>query len=293
MKTALMSVLCFLVLSALGAVGRAQRMSVAEAPAEDGAVVSICVERGQIKVRGWEQKRLRVEAEGDGGIKIEQMGKDLMVLPEGGARCHRWRDVQLIVPRGTELNLRARSGDVDVDNIAEARVRVLNGDVRARRIARAVEAETLSGNVELTDITGSARVKTMSGDVEIRNARGRSFVDSLDVRLASGDLMLSNIDYARVVAEALSGSIRLDGTVKNGRYDLKTLSGDIRLELPSTASFRFNVKLLLGGEFQSDFAFKREDGVTNPSLRLTGANGRGEAVLNLVSLSGKIVLHRR
>ncbi|CDM65057.1 DUF4097 family beta strand repeat-containing protein [Pyrinomonas methylaliphatogenes] len=276
----------------------AQRKGEAEMEVAGPVSVSLCVEQGSITVRGWERKAVRVESSDGAPVRLsrENGGGGTLKLevlpPEAETKCHRWRDINLDVPHDATLDLRARNGDVKIDGVASVRARSFSGDIVAEHVAEALDVATLNGNISLSDIVGSAHVRTMSGSVEIRRARGHGVADGLFVKSTSGDVTLIDAEYSQIITEALSGSILFSGPImKNGRYDLRTLSGDISLALPAEASFRLNARFLLKGEFSTDFDLRQKEGVGQQ--RLSAMHGTGEAFLNLVSLNGRIALRKR
>jgi hypothetical protein len=95
---------------------------------------------------------------------------------------------------------------------------------------------------------------SVSGSVEATNVRSLTAGDDFDAGTVSGDVMLESVGHAQVHAKSVSGSVNMNGPlVHGGRYDFKTMSGDVTLSLPADSSFKVNAKVAHGGDIISDF----------------------------------------
>jgi DUF4097 and DUF4098 domain-containing protein YvlB len=91
----------------------------------------------------------------------------------------------------------------------------------------ALEAKVASGDVEVDQIAGEARIDSASGDVEIGEVGG-----GVTVRTASGDQVVRSVAEGRVDLTSASGDIRLG--IKQGSrlwIDARSMSGDVSSEL--------------------------------------------------------------
>jgi DUF4097 and DUF4098 domain-containing protein YvlB len=97
----------------------------------------------------------------------------------------------------------------------DASVRGVDGDVRARSV---------SGDVTIDRVSGEVDAETVSGEVDMRNARSE-----------------------RVHAQSVSGDITYDGTIaRDGRYDLQSHSGTVRLYVPGDAPISLTASTFSG-----------------------------------------------
>jgi hypothetical protein len=248
-------------------------------------IVSLCLASGSITVRGWE--RNEVQARSDDAERIElRRGNDqstgpatrIEVLiadaadgPHGAASsCTGFSDVVLNVPRGAILQLQTRDGDINISDVAEARVEAQSGTIDLAHISRLVEARAMSGDITLKDSSGRIVLVSISGSVEATNLRSVNPGDDFDAGTVSGDLILERVGHAQVQAKSVSGSVNLTGPlVRGGRYDFKTMSGDVILSLPPDASFKVNAKVSHSGEIVSDFTITPTDDTTQPGKGAT------------------------
>lgn len=313
--------------------------------AESGVIVNLCLLNGSISVRGWDQNQLRVHSKDAESIELRRGVQSatgpatrIEVLVSNGdaggphelqESCNATADVVLDVPRGAVVRLQTRDGDVSVKDVTEARVEAQTGDIDLVNISKLVEAKSLNGDISLKDSSGRVVLVSVSGSVEAENVRPNETGDDFEAVSVSGDLALDRVGHTQVRARTISGSLNLEGSLAHGgRYDFKTVSGDMTLSLPSESSFKVNAKITQGGDIISDFAVRPTVEVANPPTppptprpvnspptsrvtvrpaprpapypshmpepeRLTGIVGMGDATLNLASFSGTIHLRRR
>ncbi|MBV9959888.1 MAG: hypothetical protein JO360_15790, partial [Acidobacteria bacterium] len=101
---------------------------------------------------------------------------------------------------------------------------------------------------------------------------------------------------------SISGEISLTGTLaRGGFYDMKTMSGDITLNMPASVNFQVTAKVSQGGEVDTDFPLKYTGETPDESAaaiissgKITGTYGTGTApsTINLVSFSGTLRLRK-
>lgn len=244
---------------------------------EARAVVSVCLNSGDVIVRGWERNEVRARIEEEGALRLLTAGNvrpaprvEVRVSEErdddlSRRRCGSNRTVELTVPRGATVEVESQSGHVEVADVAEARVKVFSGDVEVRRVARAVQVSCMSGDVSVSDSAGPVRVDTVSGDVEARNLRTTSSGDNLEAKSVSGDVMIEGVGHGNVTGEATSGHILYTGALaRGGSYDFRTISGDVTMELPANASFNVHAKVVVSGEIVTDFPVRMVGTLATP-----------------------------
>ena len=272
MKFSLLTILFALLLTA--APSAAAQQQAGESPlerradAEARAVVSVCVNSGDVIVRGWDRNEVRARIEGEGTVllltpnvrpapRVEVRVSEERDADLSSRRCGSQETVELTVPRGATVEVESQSGRVEVADVAEARVKVFSGDVEVRRVARAVQVSCMSGDVSVSDSAGPVRVDTVSGDVEARNLRTTSAGDNLQAKSVSGDVTIEGVAHGNVTGSATSGNLLYTGALaRGGSYDFRTISGDVTMELPANASFNLHAKVVVSGEIVTDFPVK-------------------------------------
>lgn len=237
---------------------------------EPNVIVSLCIASGSINVKGWERNEVQARSEDAEKIELRRASASstgpaarievLVSDPADGPRgpefgsCNAFSDVELSVPRGAIVQLQTRDGDITITDVAEARVEAQSGDIILQRISKLVEARALSGDIVLKDSSGRVQLGSVSGSVEATNISSTSPGDDFEAGTVSGDVILKGVAQSQVHAKSVSGSLNMTGALaRGGRYDFKTMSGDVTLNMPGDSSFKVNAKVSRGGEIISDF----------------------------------------
>jgi Toastrack DUF4097 len=206
-------------------------------------------------------------------------------------------DFTVSVPRDASVTLKSVSGDVRVTNVnGDLRAESTSGDVVMSNVRRIRLAKSVSGDVDIADATTEdVTAESISGEVIIRAVKTRV----LSLQSVSGDVRLTDVDAERVQSRSVSGDVEYSGRLApNGRYDLQTHSGSVRVTPASAQGFDVEARTF-SGNVRSDYpmtiqggsSFTDRRGPGNRTVR--GSVGGGGAMLNLQSFSGNITIVRR
>lgn len=196
-------------------------------------------------------------------------------------------DITMERVRGDAL-ASSSSGNVKAfDVTGNARLKSMSGEVSGERISGSIAASSISGGVRLTGGTESIEAHSTSDDVVIRGAKGR-----IDAGSVSGNVRMYNIESGEVDASSTSGDIEYNGSLNDGgSYNFESLSGNVKIVIPSQ-NCGFNLSAsTYSGEIDTDFEIKvtglRSGG---NSRRLEGVSGNGCARLKAKSFSGNVTI---
>ena len=207
----------------------------------------------------------------------------------------------LTVPPDVNLDsINSVSGSIDIVDI-ENRViaRSVSGSVLASRLGREVSLESVSGDVQVTETDGRTSVKSVSGAVSATDINGDLDANSVSGRIqirqvrgyiktesVSGKINISDSDPTSLTTSTVSGEIHFDGRLNaDGRYNLKSHSGEITLNLPSDSDFVLKASTF-SGSIDSDFDIKVNGWSQKKSI--SGVVGSGGPTLEISSFSGSI-----
>ena len=216
------------------------------------------------------------------------------------------------VNRVNSLEVRARSGDLVVNNVGgqatlamgsgdlvakgikgNLTVRVRSGDVRVEDIGGLINIAVTSGDLTAQHVGGDVRVVSISGDITVECAKGR-----VEANTTSGSITLTGID-GDVDANTTSRDILWTGTLRpGGRYNMKSLSGEVRMVIQADAPGFTATLASYSGEIETDFPLKLETPFQRGSIgrRIIGrygdGRGDGRAQITLNSFSKAVVLSR-
>jgi hypothetical protein len=337
MRLKLLAILSFALFVAAPCVAAEGEPGSEQTLAADRAVtVMVCVQAGNVVVRGWERNEVRARNASDGQIelrradtgnapatRIEVLASDTPDARPHPGECGRSADLELDVPRGSNVQLKGRNGDVDVTGVATVRAETMSGTIALRDIAHGAEVSTANGDISLERAAGRVRLQTISGEIEVREAKPLEAGDDLSTKTTSGDITLEDVRHTRVEATTAAGTVMLTGALTaGGLYDLRTTNGDVTLTLPPESSFFVNARVFHGGDIVTDFPVRLLPAASVPSTppvppavpptgkapkhppqgnvmfvdgTLTGVCGKNEkggATLNLASFSGTIELRK-
>jgi DUF4097 and DUF4098 domain-containing protein YvlB len=200
-------------------------------------------------------------------------------------------------PTGIHVTANSMSGNIKITDIrGDLSANTLSGDVTISGAARVNGAKTMSGTIEISDVKtdGGLEASTMSGDVRLRHVSARRITGGT----VSGDVRLEDIDCSSVTAHTINGEITFGGAlVRQGRYEFRTNSGDVRLTLTSNTGFEIEANSF-SGDVRSDYPITThgtmDSGGRGPHRTvLHGTYGDGSAVVTVTTFSGSIVVGKK
>lgn len=198
-------------------------------------------------------------------------------------------------PAGTRLSIESISGSVKITDIkGEITANTISGDVRITGAGRISAAKSISGSIEIADAEtdGALESSSVSGDVILRRVTARR----IEAGTVSGDIKIDEVKSDRVSGKTTSGSVGFTGPLaRNGRYELGSFSGEVRLVVSGGTGFEIDANSF-SGDIRCDFNIVTKGPVQTGRGRrtaLTGTFGDGSALLDLTTFSGSIVVTKR
>jgi DUF4097 and DUF4098 domain-containing protein YvlB len=250
--------------------------------------VNVNASNGSITVVGWSRDQVQVRTSaGSENIRIDG-SSNRMNLNISGRRGE--GSIEVSVPIGVRVTASTHSGHVSVrgtrgpvDGHSD------NGSVEVEDAVSRVDLSAFSGRLRASDVNGDAHFETISGEIEVQDIRG-----AIDANTVSGDIDLIGVTSKSVRAKTTSGDVTFDGIVdSNGRYELSSHSGDIRLRVPRDASAQLSVSTW-NGTIDSQFPITLKPGQqrigTLNAKRFTFEIGSGAARIVAETFSGDITV---
>jgi hypothetical protein len=181
-------------------------------------------------------------------------------MPANRERNRRSRtsvDYRVTAPSQTRIRVRSMSGDIQTSRMkGDLSLETLSGNIGVDSGGRVSLAKTLSGDVTISGLSvdDPLVVQSMSGTVTLQGVKARY----VDVNSVSGDVVLKDISCERAEVQTLSGNLEYSGQLlRNGRYELKAHSGDIRLAVTGATGFDIEANSF-SGKIRSDLPIKNE-----------------------------------
>jgi hypothetical protein len=192
-------------------------------------------------------------------------------------------------PVGTRISVESISGSLKVTDIkGDVTANTVSGDVRITGAGRVGAAKTISGTVEIVDaqVDGPLEASSVSGDVVLRRVHARR----IDANSVSGHIRLEDVECERVRTSNVSGGVSFTGPLAhNGRYELNSFSGDIRVGLSNASGFQLEAESHSGDIRAPGFEIRG----TQSRRTWRGTVGDGSAVLDLTTFSGSIYITKK
>ena len=302
-------VLAFLSTEALAKDKHEEKFEKTEALAKDGKVYLSNVS-GDIDIKTWDRDEVKIDAlkvseasslsqakENCGLVTIEVTKEAGLLRIEtkyprqktfwGGNSINVSVNYRLWIPGKASVEVKSVSGDVALEAIGGAvKTGVVSGSVTLEKGASGAELKTVSGELTLEDITGDVYLKTVSGDIDVIRIKG-----SIEAETVSGGIKMRGVSEAKAInAKSLSGGIVYQGgIVPQGRYTLKSHSGDLSLTIPADSAFEFDAETF-SGDIDSDFPVEISGKVS--SRELHGVVNKGGSTLRLSTFSGSTNLKK-
>jgi DUF4097 and DUF4098 domain-containing protein YvlB len=283
------------------------------AAADSRVIVSACTLSGSFTIRGWDRKEVRVRI--SDGVEIDltridqtksEQATELRVTSKGrrstsAAACLMFGDMEMDVPRGSNLKLQTTSGNISVTELARANVITTSGSITLTKMKEETSAAVISGDILVRDSTGSFKLHSTGGSIDARDVAPVAASDSLTASTVSGEVTLTQVKHQRVSANSVSGEVMYSGELlRNANYDFQTLSGEVRLRLPASASFRLLANIGESVKMSSDFdlKYRENQNVTGVGNRRAPRNvvatvGSGEASIKVTLLTGSLRISKQ
>ncbi|MFT4714144.1 MAG: DUF4097 and DUF4098 domain-containing protein YvlB [Candidatus Azotimanducaceae bacterium] len=275
--------------------------------------VKITVERGDLEVRGWSKKEVKVTGKLDERTKkfiFDVDGDDTIIavrLPSGHQRGGRENGSDLIVylPENSEVDIGSVSTDIELDNLkGGVDLGTVSGDVTASSLAGRITLASVSGEIDLRNAEGRIVAKSVSGNVDARKIKGEHRLSSVsgellirnaegdfDLKTVSGDIELIDVIFSKLDGGSVSGDLDIEAEMlARGSVEFETVSGSIRIEFLKDADARFDLETASGSiinRITSDRP-KKSKYIRDEILRFKAKNGSGDVTLS--TRSGDIVV---
>ena len=262
------------------------------AAADPGGAVEISNVAGTVRVTGWDRNEVEVTGElGEGTERldfavVDKVTRVKVILPN---RSNNVEDTDLVVriPMASRLAVTTVSADIEVQDVTGAqRLQTVSADIRTEAAAEDVECKSVSGDVA---VNGSGKkalvtITTVSGDAMALKVAGE-----VNANTVSGNLTLGLGETTRSRLRSTSGDLTMASVLAaDGRLDIESISGDVRLELHGPVNAEFDVTSF-NGEIRNCFGPKAvSTSEYAPGKEWQFREGQGTGRVRIKTLNGDI-----
>lgn len=196
-------------------------------------------------------------------------------------------DIEIVMPKGVPVRIKNTSGDIEVSGTQNSvKIQNASGDIRVDGGGNVVSIATSRGLTKVLNTTAKTiEVESKSGEIVLEKCDA-----SCVLKTSSGDIYAYECAARTMAAEAASGDIALDMTKPiEGAYNLRTVSGDIRLEVPDGSNTRVNLSTLRG----TVTCGLELDDESRDRMKVTGRMGAGDGMVDVSAVNGDVTLQLR
>jgi len=233
-------------------------------------------------------------------LSVSQVGDRLLISDTGPKNF--WKnaslDIYVSAPSRLAVSVKAVAGKVFIEDLyGGAKAATVSGDItiyggaygsassesgnlEVAGIRGPTTARSVSGNLNLYDNQGETKASTVSGTLHIGDQNGR-----LEASSVSGDIDIGYYAGPEAVLKTTSGKIAAKmEDASSGKFTAKSVSGNIRLALPSDSDCTIDLNSP-GGSVSTTLPLLQQ---TQQHGRLRGTLGAGRGAVMLGSVSGNI-----
>lgn len=283
----LVTLMLLLLFFSTGAAGDIEEIK----PADIEGLVKIKNLRGEVKVEGWDEARVRIRGDIDElstGLRFEVDGNrtDIEVeMPHGNVNWGDGSDLVINVPHGSRVAVEAVSTDVEIEAIyGGMQIRTISGDIKLKDGRGKMSLKTVSGGIEVEDTNGDLRASSASGEIDVV-----THVGNADLETMSGEIELEVTQAERLRGYTISGELKVDSTFLPGFVaDFSSVSGEISIEIDNPENLTILANTT-SGRIDNDLTRdKVKKAFGQQSLRAQIGDGSGN--LGVRAVSGAIEL---
>ncbi|MDF0534071.1 DUF4097 family beta strand repeat-containing protein [Shewanella sp. A32] len=275
-----------------------------------GSKLDIRVQRGEVKIHGWDKAEVAVKGTLDElsqGLTFSQEGGSFVIedkLPHNySSHEEKGSDLDIYLPTKVVVKVKGVSANYELDAInGEITTGNISGDINSKAVQGELTIKTVSGNITARNTSGNIRLETVSGDIDDQGSSG-----NISYRLVSGDLT-ADTSATKIAADMVSGSAKLQ--LKHvDNLNLRSVSGDMDVNLASLDtkaqldSVNANINLIFSGLPDAEFNINGGPGgkiyneltdakpITSKYMHsevLKFQTGSGKADVNITTISGDI-----
>jgi hypothetical protein len=113
-----------------------------------------------------------------------------------------------------------------------------NCSLKVRGVSNTAEVEGITGNLEISSVSGPLVCRSLSGEIKIKTVSGdisgKDISGPVELVAVSGDIQVKNSRFSSITGKTVSGDIVIETSIEEGPYDFNAVSGDIKLDIPSS-----------------------------------------------------------
>ena len=278
--------------------------------AEQNVAVKLCIAEGTIRINGSERNEVRVFVRNGRKFEFRSLEKN----PETGKATWLWitnsgpgphteclagDSVDIDLPKGAIVDLRARTAGAVIDSVKKATVEIVEGSISLRNITGGIQARAYQGDVMVESSSGIIGLETTTGNILAYDVHPGNPGELFKATTRSGRISLEGVIHRQIQANSISGLVAFNGKfLAGGIYNFKTSNGEIRMLVPDDTACRL-VAAYGFGSFDTTVPLKIEnENKTSGGRNFVGILGKQQpngplATVTLTTSSGSIGIRKQ
>lgn len=266
-------------------------------PATANGDVNISSVAGNIKITTWDHNRIHV-----GGTLSSEAKRLEVQKTETGVT------IRVMLPHNTYGNFEGSHLVVQLPAASHLRVGTVSANISATGLTGSLKVDTVSGEIKLQSKSANLKAKSVSGNINVTGSARNADIHANSI---SGEVNIKNI-HGELRGETVSGDIEIDGSNTlsgakldttsgdiemsaalgaNGDYEFNSVSGDVKLRLPSIPRASFDASSLSGGIMVNFGPAPQRTSEYGPGKEWHYQSGSGKAEIRIHTMSGDIRIH--
>lgn len=245
---------------------------------------------GEVRVRGWNESRVRVRASHSSRDRITVSAGPSVVSVKSSGRMgpSHLVEYEISVPTWMAVSVEGVYLDIDIAGVqGDVYAETVEGDVTLQGGNGVIELQSVEGDVVATDARGRIKATSIDGDVRLNSVNAAIIAESVD-----GEVIIDGAESSSVEASSTDGDIFYNGTIRDGgRYSLITHDGDITMAVPERTNATFTLATF-DGTVDASFPINMPPRGEHSKRRYTATLGSGSARVELETFDGEILLRR-
>jgi hypothetical protein len=272
--------------------------------------VSIDVQSGQVNIKVWDKKEVKVVGELDDDAEGYQFetndnGRVVFKVHMPKQKWGSWKDdgskLTFWIPVKNNLKFEGVNVDVKAKGLrGDARINTVNGDIDASDINGRIGLGTVNGKIKSSGLKGDINLSTVNGEIldtdsegelEIETVNGDietdSKVNELTINNVNGDIDLNLKAIKEIEISTVNGDIDLRADLTDmKKLQITTVGGDTDVKFVGEVSAEFNIEAHSGGDIDNDLTsdkVRKDKYGPGESLKFTVGGGKAEVEISTVN----------
>lgn len=278
---------------------------------ESDVSINLQVCEGNVRINGWDRDEVRVFVSGGSKVGFKaaapkrKNGKTASITVLGFdpkvdkgddlSTCLYGDEIEIDVPMGARFSkIVGRDAKFTIKSLAKVSLENTEGEISLSDIQEEINVKTYNGDITVENSSGTIHLETFDGDVFVYNSEPLDTGDVLTIK-ANNSIYLQSVSHSIIEANSTSGSITYSGEIQtDGQYSFKNNKGNIALSIPEESSCMVEVLVQKGRFSFIDLPIKviTENKSPVSVQKIVGQMGEGEATINIVSASGRILIRK-